>query len=76
MRLCKRPRQTPAIRPTERRMGRSGCVHPDTIGSGRACRKTSGNLLSFILNPDFYELASCAGRQFSFPLINQSARYA
>ena len=46
VRLCKCLQKASTIRPTERQIGRSGCVHPDTIGSGRACRKTSGNLLS------------------------------
>ena len=44
VRLRKRPQQASTLRPTERRIARSGCVHPDTIGSARACRKTSGNL--------------------------------
>src|SRR3954453_17849046 len=45
MRLLKRLQQASTLRPTERRIARSGCVHPDTIGSARACRKTSGYLL-------------------------------
>src|SRR4051794_19614226 len=45
VRLLKRLQQASTLRPTERRIARSGCVHPDTIGSARACRKTSGNLL-------------------------------
>src|SRR5690242_14920770 len=45
VRLLKRSQQTSTLRPTERRIARSGCVHPDTIGSACACRKTSGNLL-------------------------------
>src|SRR5689334_1251752 len=45
VRLFKRSQQASTLRPTERRIARSGCVHPDTIGSVRACRKTSGNLL-------------------------------
>src|SRR5690349_12914249 len=44
--LLKRSQQASTLRPTERRIARSGCVHPDTIGSARACRETSGNLLS------------------------------
>src|ERR1700755_1079828 len=44
-RLGKRLRQTPAISPTECRIGRSGCVHPDTVDSARhlsqaSCDKT------------------------------------
>jgi hypothetical protein len=44
-RLSKRLRQTPAISPTECRIGRSGCVHPDTVDSARhlsqaSCDKT------------------------------------
>src|SRR3954453_19470056 len=34
-RLSKRLRQTPAISPTEGRMSRSGCIHPDTVDSAR-----------------------------------------
>src|SRR5690349_4789829 len=49
MRLLKRSQQTSTLRPTERRIARSGCVHPDTIGSACACRKTSGNLLSRVV---------------------------
>src|SRR4051812_28729966 len=45
VRLLKRLQQASTLRPTERRIARSGCVHPDTIGSARACRKTSGYLL-------------------------------
>src|SRR5690242_10542090 len=48
VRLLKRSQQASTLRPTERRIARSGCVHPDTIGSARACRKTSGNLLSHL----------------------------
>src|SRR5262249_26911099 len=43
VRLLKRSQQASTLRPAERRIARSGCVHPDTIGSARACRKTSGN---------------------------------
>src|SRR4051794_30665872 len=50
VRLLKRLQQASTLRPTERRIARSGCVHPDTIGSARACRKTSGNLLSSTLS--------------------------
>src|SRR3954468_1764438 len=44
-RLSKRLRQTPAISPTECRIGRSGCIHPDTVDSARhlsqaSCDKT------------------------------------
>src|SRR6185503_13567050 len=46
VRLFKRSQPPSTLRPTERRIARSGCVHPDTIGSARTCRKTSGNLLS------------------------------
>src|ERR1700760_4029409 len=46
VRLFKRSQQASTLRPTERRIARSGRVHPDTIGSARTCRKTSGNLLS------------------------------
>ena len=46
VRLRKRLQQASTLRPTERRIARSGCVHPDTIGSARACRKTSGYLLT------------------------------
>ena len=49
VRLRKRSQKVSTIRPTERRIGRSGRVHPDTSGSGRACRRTSGNLLSTAL---------------------------
>ena len=45
VRLLKRSQQASTLRPTERRIARSGCGHPDTIGSARACRKTSGYLL-------------------------------
>src|SRR3954454_1772095 len=48
VRLLKRLQQASRLRPTERRIARSGCVHPDTIGSARACRKTSGYLLSLL----------------------------
>src|SRR3954453_17178142 len=34
-RLSKRLRQTPAISPTDGRMSRSGCIHPDTVDSAR-----------------------------------------
>jgi len=46
VRLLKRSQQASTLRPTKRRIARSGWVHPDIIGSARACRKTSGNLLS------------------------------
>src|ERR1700750_640004 len=36
VRLLKRSQQASTLRPTERRIARSGCVHPDTIGSARA----------------------------------------
>jgi hypothetical protein len=45
VRLLKRSQQASTLRPTKRRIARSGWVHPDIIGSARACRKTSGNLL-------------------------------
>jgi hypothetical protein len=48
VRLRKRSQKASTIRPTERRRARSGCVHPDTSGSGRACRRTSGNLLRLL----------------------------
>src|SRR4051794_6470376 len=51
VRLLKRLQQASTLRPTERRIARSGCVHPDTIGSARACRKTSGYLLSGFFSP-------------------------
>src|SRR5690242_17141331 len=57
MRLLKRSQQTSTLRPTERRIARSGCVHPDTIGSACACRKTSGNLLKAARRP-----AKCSSR--------------
>src|SRR5437868_6222274 len=46
VRLLKRSQQASTLRPTECRIARSGCDHPATIGSARACRKTSGSLLS------------------------------
>src|SRR3954468_912148 len=49
VRLLKRLQQASRLRPTERRIARSGCVHPDTIGSARACRKTSGYLLRLLI---------------------------
>jgi hypothetical protein len=47
VRLRKCLQKVSTIRSTERRIARSGCVHPDTSGSGRACRRTSGNLLRY-----------------------------
>src|ERR1700760_1739559 len=61
-RLSKRLRQTSAISPTECRIGRSGCVHPDTVDSARhlsqaSCDKTPSPAIAD--NALFPRLFSC-----------------
>src|ERR1700758_4841898 len=61
-RLSKRLRQTSAISPTECRIGRSGCVHPDTVDSAghlsqASCDKTPSPAIAD--NALFPRLFSC-----------------